>query len=57
MGPRPIKTQKEYDAALARIDKLLDAKPEYTEGKRLKALLTTVSDYEMKRWPIESAEV
>ncbi len=56
MGIRPIKTEKDYSAALEQIDKLFDAKPGTAAGDRLEILLALVGAYEAKRWPIEPAD-
>lgn len=56
MGIRPIKTEKDYSAALEQIDKLFDAKPGTAAGDRLEVLLALVGAYEAKRWPIEPAD-
>ena len=56
MGIRPIKTEKDYSAALEQIDKLFDARPGTAAGDRLEILLALVGAYEAKRWPIEPAD-
>ena len=52
MNPRPIRNESDYDAALAAIDRLFDAKPETPDGKRLRELLASVKVYEDEHWPI-----
>lgn len=42
MKPKLIKTQKEYRAALQRIEKLMDAKPRTPQGDELELLATLV---------------
>lgn len=49
---KPIKTEADYDAALAEIDVLMDASPGTPEGDRLDILVTLVEAYEAKRWQI-----
>jgi HTH-type transcriptional regulator/antitoxin HigA len=48
----PIRTEREYDAALAEIDRLWDAKPDTSAADRLDVLTTLVEAYEATRWPI-----
>ena len=50
---KPIKTEADYDAALAEIATLMDAEPGTPEGDRLDVLVTLVEAYEAKRWPID----
>ena len=53
MNPiKPIKTEVDYEAVLAEIDKLMDAAPETSEGDRLDILVTLVEAYEAKHWHI-----
>lgn len=46
MDIRPIKTDADYQAALAEIERLFDAHPETPEGDRLDVLTTLVEVYE-----------
>jgi hypothetical protein len=48
----PIKSELDYDAALADIDRLMDAEPNTSRGDRLDVLVTLVEAYEAKRWVI-----
>ena len=48
----PIKTEADYDTALAEFDTLMDAKPGTPEGDRLDILVTLVEAYEAKHWQI-----
>ncbi len=50
---KPIKTEADYDAALAEIATLMDAEPGTPEGDRLDVLVTLVEAYEAKHWPID----
>lgn len=50
---KPIKTDADYDAALAEIDALMDAESETSEGDRLDVLVTLVEAYEAKHWRID----
>ncbi len=49
----PIKSELDYDAALAEIDRLMDAEPNTLRGDRLDVLVTLVEAYEAKRWVID----
>jgi len=53
---KPIKTEADYDAALAEIDTLMDAKSGTSEGDRLDVLVTLVEAYEEKHWRIDPPE-
>src|SRR5262249_44816360 len=50
---KPIKTEADYDAALAEIATLMDAESGAPEGDRLDVLVTLVEAYEAKHWRIE----
>lgn len=52
MEVRPIKTEEDYRAALAEIERLWDAAPGTTEEDRLDVLTTLVEAYEARRHPI-----
>lgn len=56
MKPKLIKTQKEYRAALQRIENLMDAKPRTSQGDELELLATLVELYEREREPIPPPE-
>ena len=51
---RPIRTESEYELALAEIEKLmdLDPDPESREGERLELLSILVEAYEEQHYPI-----
>jgi len=49
---QPIKTEKDYDAALQAIEELWDTKEGTPEGDRLEILITLVDAYEQKNHPI-----
>lgn len=53
---KPIKTEADYEAALAEIDVLMDASPGTPEGDRLDILVTLVEAYEAKRWQINAPD-
>lgn len=53
MSIKPIKTEADYEAALKRIEKLFDAKPNTTKGDELEVLITLVSAYEDVHYKID----
>lgn len=53
---QPIKSEQDYQQALARIDELMDAEPDTPEGDELEVLATLVETYEDKHFPIESPD-
>jgi HTH-type transcriptional regulator / antitoxin HigA len=52
MDIRPIKTEADYDAALAEVDRLWGAADGTANGDKLDVLLTLVESYEAKHHPI-----
>ena len=56
MNIKPINTKKDHRAALKRVEQLWDAKPKTLEGDELDILLTLVSAYEEKHFPIPIPE-
>ena len=48
----PIKTEKDYDLALERVNTLFDAKPNTIEGDELDILVTLIEKYEQIYYPI-----
>lgn len=46
MIPKIIKTEKDYERALARINDLMDADPDTPEGDNLELLVALVEMYE-----------
>lgn len=50
---RRIKTEDDYDRALAAVDRLMDAQPDTPEGDLLDVLVTLIEAYEAKHWPID----
>ena len=52
MEIRPIKTEKDYNQAIQRIEKLWGAKKNSPQGDELDLLCTIVEAYEMKHFPI-----
>jgi HTH-type transcriptional regulator/antitoxin HigA len=56
MDIRPIRTEEEYEAALAEIERLWGAPQGTEEGDKLDAVIALVGVYEDKHWPIEEDE-
>lgn len=52
MIPKVIKNEADYEAALTRVDELMDAGPGTPEGDELDLLVTLVELYEKKVYPI-----
>ena len=52
MDIKPIKTEEDYQAALAAIEQLFDALPETPEGDQLDVWTTLVEQYEAQQDPI-----
>jgi len=53
---RPIRTEADYDAALAEVDALMDATPGTAEGDRLDVLVTLIEAYEARHWAIDTPD-
>lgn len=56
MTIRPIRNEKDYDVALAEIDRLMGAAPGTPESDRLEILVTLVEKYESVHWNIEAPD-
>jgi len=56
MEIRPIKTEADYEAALAEIEELFEAEPGTPEGDRLEVLTTLVEAYEDAHYSIPSPD-
>jgi HTH-type transcriptional regulator / antitoxin HigA len=52
MTIKPIKTKKDYKAALEKIEELFEAKPNTPDGDLLEVLVTLVEAYEQKHFNI-----
>lgn len=52
MDVKPIRTKKEYKAALKEIERLFNAEPGVPDGDRLDVLVTLVEAYEDEHYPI-----
>lgn len=53
MDIKPIKTDEDYRATLREIESLMRAEPGSLEGERLDVLVTLVSAYEQKHFPLD----
>ena len=56
MDIKPIRTEADYQATLAEIERLMDAEPETPDGDRLDVLATLVEAWEEKHFPIEEPD-
>ncbi|HEX8454043.1 MAG TPA: hypothetical protein VF647_18295 [Longimicrobium sp.] len=58
-APRLIRTEEEYDAAVAEIDRLLDLGPFPNRGEydRLEMLSLVVEDYDSRNHPIDDSDL
>ncbi len=56
MDIRPIKTEADYEDALAEIEDLFDAKPGTEAGDRLEILVTLVEVYEEREYAIPAPD-
>ncbi len=52
MEIKPIKTEKDYNMSIKRIEELWGAKRDTPEGDELDLICTLVESYEMKHYPI-----
>ena len=53
MTLRPIKTKKDYQNALVRLEKVFNAKPGAAEGDELELLGILIDTYEKVHYPID----
>ena len=56
MEIKPIKSKKDHEAALERIDALMDADKNTKEGDELEVLSTLVEAYEEEHFPIDNPD-
>lgn len=56
MQLKPIRTEADYEAALAEIERLMEAEPATSEGDRLDILTTLVEAYEAEHHPIDAPD-
>lgn len=52
MKLKPIHSEKDYEIALKRLEKIFDAEPGTNEGDELEVLALLIEDYEDKHFPI-----
>lgn len=50
---KPIRTSKDYEAALAEVERLWGAKSKTPEGDRLDVLATLIDAYEARHYPMD----
>ena len=53
MRIKPIKTKKDYQLALARLEHIFDAMPGTSEGDELEVLGILIDNYERNHFPID----
>ena len=53
---RPIRTEGDYERALAEVERLWGAKSGTTEGDRLDILATLIDAYETERFPMDTPD-
>jgi HTH-type transcriptional regulator/antitoxin HigA len=53
MNIKPIKTKRDYEAALRTIESLMTATRNTPEGDRLEVLVTLIEQYERKHFPLD----
>lgn len=53
MMVKPIRSERDYEANLARLEELIDAAPGSPEGDELEVLATLIEHYENERYPID----
>ena len=56
MEIRPIKTEKDYNTALERLELIFDAKANSEEGDEAEILSMLIDNYENKYYPIEAPD-
>ncbi len=56
MDIKPIKTEADYDAALADVEAMFGSRPGTAEGDRLDVLATLIEAYEARAHPIAAPE-
>jgi HTH-type transcriptional regulator / antitoxin HigA len=57
MEIRSIRTEADYDAAIAEIDRLWKAEPGTDDGDKLSILAFLVEKYENERWPVDTSRL
>ena len=53
MKIKPIRSKKDYQSALQRLEKVIDARPNTPEGDELEVLSILIEKYENEQFPID----
>ncbi|MDM8552089.1 transcriptional regulator [Desulfobacterales bacterium HSG2] len=56
MDIRPIKSEKDYEKALKRLENIFDASPESEDGDEAEILSLLIENYENQYYPIEAPD-
>jgi HTH-type transcriptional regulator/antitoxin HigA len=56
MNIKPIKSEKDYDNALERLEVIFDALPDTKEGDEAEILSLVIENYENKYYPIDAPD-
>lgn len=56
MHIKPIKTEKDYQKALSRLEEIFDSRPGTTTGDELDILALLIERYEEEHYPIEAPD-
>ncbi|MBL1212410.1 MAG: transcriptional regulator [Ignavibacteriae bacterium] len=56
MKIKPIKNEKDYEAALRRLEKIFDAKPNTKDGDEADILSLLIENYENQKYEIETPD-
>ncbi len=56
MKIKPIKTEKDYDKALERLEVIFDAEPNSKEGDEAEILSLLIENYENQHYPIQAPD-
>ena len=54
MNIKPVKCEADYEAALARVDELMDAELDTPQGDELDILVTLIEKYEAQHHPVDA---
>ena len=54
MNIKPVKCEADYEAALARVDDLMDAELDTPQGDELDILVTLIEKYEAQHHPVDA---
>ena len=56
MNVKPIKTEKDYEAAIKRLEKIFDASSKSKDGDEAEILSMLIDNYENQYYPIEAPD-